>query len=370
MFAWVKKLNSQSWNRRSHWSPLLQSQREFQRTLSKERSRVDRHGGLFGFIILRLCDMRGAKAQVRLLAKLLHQRLRETDEKGQLGPGRIGVVLPLTDSIGTHLVLNSILELARKNGLRIDGECFVYPDQSSGRPGGESIDGSRDREQDVTASQSVEVPTMSQPLPIAMLVSEYPLWKRSLDVAGAVVGLVLSSPIMLVSAILIKLTSRGPILFCQQRTGYLGQEFTIYKFRSMVDNASQMQAELRERNERDGPAFKITRDPRTTLIGRFLRATGFDELPQLYNVLRGDMALVGPRPLPVNEADQCLPWQQRRVEAKPGLTCFWQIAKSRSITFPDWMRLDLSYVRKASLGLDLRLIARTVIAVFMGRVGH
>lgn len=371
MFTWVKKMFSQSWDRRSHWSPLLQSQREFQRSLSKERSRVDRHGGLFGFIILRLCDMRGAKAQVRQLADLLHRRLRETDEKGQLGPGRIGVILPLTDSAGTQLVLASIIELARKCGLRIDGECFVYPEQQSGGPDGERRDSSHGDRQEIPVGQAISSdPSMVQAMPIAMMVSRYPFWKRCLDVTGALTGLVISSPIMLVSAILIKITSPGPVLFCQQRTGYLGREFTIYKFRSMVVNAPQMQSELRERNERDGPAFKITRDPRTTSIGRFLRATGFDELPQLYNVLRGDMALVGPRPLPVNEAAQCLPWQQRREEAKPGLTCFWQIAKSRSITFPDWMRLDLSYVRKASLGLDLRLLARTVIAVFMGRVGH
>ncbi len=174
---------------------------------------------------------------------------------------------------------------------------------------------------------------------------------------------------MIASALLIKATSPGPVFFCQRRTGYLGKEFTILKFRSMVVGAEDLQSELQERNERDGPAFKITCDPRTTVVGRFLRATGFDELPQLYNVLRGDMALVGPRPLPVEEAAQCLPWQKSRADIKPGLTCFWQIAKSRNISFPDWMRLDLRYVRSVSFILDLRLLARTVIAVFLGRVG-
>ena len=203
-----------------------------------------------------------------------------------------------------------------------------------------------------------------------MYVAQYPRWKRSIDVIGATTGLIVGSPIMLLCSISVKLSSRGPVLYAQQRTGYLGKTFTIYKFRSMVDGAHELQDELRERNERDGPAFKIAKDPRVTAIGRFLRATGLDELPQLFNVLKGDMALVGPRPLPVQEAQQCLPWQDRRTEAKPGLTCFWQITKSRRMSFAEWMRLDLRYVSRVSWMLDVRLIVRTIAAVFLGRVGH
>lgn len=379
MPVWIRKLFATRWTRRSQWSRLLLCQREFQRVLSKERSRVDRHGGLFGFIILRLCDMQDAKAQIKLLAKLLHRRLRDTDEKGHLGPGRVGIVLPATDSIGTSLVLTQILEIAKLAGLAIDGEAFVYPDQDldqrkqqSQKSLSDSSSGSsaENAETSEVPGEAVEPVDAVRPLPAAMFAAAYPPWKRALDIVGASTGLLIASPIMIASALLIKATSPGPILFCQRRTGYLGKEFTILKFRSMVMGAEDLQSELRERNERDGPAFKITRDPRTTLVGRFLRATGFDELPQLYNVLRGDMALVGPRPLPVEEAAQCLPWQKRRVDIKPGLTCFWQIAKSRNISFPDWMRLDLHYVRSASFILDLRLLARTVIAVFLGRVGH
>lgn len=355
MFSWVRK----SWNRRTRWSPLLKNQREFQRALSKERSRVDRHGGYFGFIILRLCHMHDAQTQIRQLAKVLYRRLRETDEMGHLGPGRIGVILPVTESAGTSLVLADVLRLATQAGLSIDGEAFVYPDQDTGQ-----------RRQKRQTEQSAEDSIVVQAMPLAMVVDPYSRWKRAIDILGASLGLIVSSPIILVSAVLIKLTSPGPIIFRQQRTGYLGSTFTIYKLRSMVLGAAEMQSELQERNERDGPAFKITRDPRTTGIGRFLRATGLDELPQLYNVLKGDMALVGPRPLPVDEAAQCQPWQKRRVDTKPGLTCFWQIAKSRSISFPDWMRLDLRYVKKATFLLDMRLLAKTVMAVFLGRVGH
>ncbi len=384
MPVWIRKLFATRWTRRSQWSRLLLCQREFQRALSKERSRVDRHGGLFGFIILRLCDMQDAKAQIKLLAKLLHRRLRDTDEKGHLGPGRVGIVLPATDSFGTSLVLAQLLEIAKRAGLAIDGEAFVYPDQDLDHRKQQpqsvsesSTDSSTERLSDSLSesfsdssnAEEVAEPAV-RPLPVVLFASAYPRWKRTLDIVGALLGLLIASPIMIASALLIKATSPGPILFCQRRTGYLGKEFTILKFRSMVLGSEDLQSELRERNERDGPAFKITRDPRTTLVGRFLRATGFDELPQLYNVLLGDMALVGPRPLPVDEAAQCLPWQKHRADIKPGLTCFWQIAKSRNISFPDWMRLDLHYVKSASFILDLRLLARTVIAVFLGRVGH
>jgi lipopolysaccharide/colanic/teichoic acid biosynthesis glycosyltransferase len=321
---------------------------------------------LFGFIILRLCDMHGAPSQIKLLAKILHQRLRDTDEKGHLGPGRIGVLLPATDTAGTTLVLNQLLQLAHQHGLKIDGEAFVYPEQRDSQHQDKNhhdqqLDRPRHGEREKRAAGI---------LPLAIATANYPVWKRMMDISGAALGLLLGSPILLICAVLVKLTSRGPILFRQKRTGYLGKEFTILKFRSMIDGAAELQSTLRERNERDGPAFKICNDPRTTFVGRLMRATGFDELPQLYNVLRGDMALVGPRPLPIHEADQCEPWQKIRVVTKPGLTCYWQISKSRKISFAQWMRLDIQYVRNVSLLLDVRLLAKTVVAVFLGRVGH
>jgi lipopolysaccharide/colanic/teichoic acid biosynthesis glycosyltransferase len=302
--------------------------------------------------------MHGARSQVKSLAKILHRRLRDTDEKGHLGPGRMGIILPATDSAETLLILNQLLRLAYQNGLSIDGEAFVYPDKDH-----------CEQELDNKPQESEREKTSVGSVPLAM-VAEYPGWKRMMDISGAALGLLLGSPILLLCAVLVKLTSRGPILFCQQRTGYFGKEFTIYKFRSMIDGAAELQSELRDRNERDGPAFKISNDPRTTFFGKFLRATGFDELPQLFNVLRGDMALVGPRPLPVREAAQCEPWQHVRVEVKPGLTCYWQISKSRKISFSQWMRLDLLYVRNVSFLLDLQLLFKTVVAVFLGRVGH
>ena len=253
-----------AWSRRTRWTPLLLSQRELQRSLTKERLRVDRGGGLFGFIILRLENPSGARSQTRQLAKLLHRRLRLTDEKGHLGLGRLGVILPATGPVATQSVLRELLRLARGQGLLIDGEAFVYPDQD--RDGGTPGPTQRRPEEAV------------QPATAAMA-AEYPSWKRLLDVAGASTGLILGAPLLVGCAALVKLSSPGPLLFCQQRTGYLGRSFTIYKFRSMVAGAEQMQAELRDRNERDGPAFKLSDDPRITLAAALCGPRGWTNCP-------------------------------------------------------------------------------------------
>lgn len=423
---------------------------------------MDRSGSTFGFIILRLENPRGARRQTIRLARLLHSRLRDTDECGHLGPGRIGVLLPETDSNNTQLVLESLLELAAERNLSIDGEAFAYPDETLRPRWGSPIVGQRDMSDvageqadyaeandaaaameadddealafqssetghagellavavrstkrgkfatdrvghavkysvanesivrvdlphrwpnDLRASKNQEMHRQLEGveprtsgvlagLPLDFCLPAYPRWKRGLDILGSSVGLLLSGPVLLTLAATIKLTSRGPVLFCQERTGYQGKPFTIYKLRSMVLNAEELQAGLLERNERDGPAFKLKYDPRVTRVGRLLRATGLDELPQLLNVLRGDMSLVGPRPLPVHEAAECNPWQARRHDVKPGLTCFWQLSKSRKMTFGEWMRLDLQYARSASPLLDLWLVVRTFVCVFLGRVGH
>ena len=187
--------------------------------------------------------------------------------------------------------------------------------------------------------------------------------KRWLDVAGALIGLVGSAPILLVAAAAIKLESRGPMLYCSKRIGRGGRPFTFLKLRSMVDGADSRRHHLSHLNETDGPVFKMSRDPRVTRVGRFLRATSIDELPQLWNVLRGDMSLVGPRPPLTEEVAQYEPWQLRRLEVRPGITCLWQISGRSRIGFQEWMRLDLEYIRQQSLALDLRILIRTIPAV-------
>jgi exopolysaccharide biosynthesis polyprenyl glycosylphosphotransferase len=187
--------------------------------------------------------------------------------------------------------------------------------------------------------------------------------KRWIDVVGALVGLVLSAPLLLVAAICIKLESRGSVLYKSKRIGRSGRPFTFFKLRSMVNGADRNRDRLSHLNESDGPVFKIARDPRVTRIGRFLRTTSIDELPQLFNVLSGDMSLVGPRPPIAEEVAQYEPWQFRRLEVRPGLTCLWQISGRSRIGFQEWMRLDLEYIRKQSFWLDVKILIRTIPAV-------
>ena len=193
--------------------------------------------------------------------------------------------------------------------------------------------------------------------------------KQLIDVLGGLITVILASPFMLIAAVLIKLTSPGPILFRQVRAGLNGRPFTMYKFRSMVTNAEQLKQELQQLNEMSGPVFKITRDPRITPIGRILRKFSIDEFPQLFNVLRCEMSLVGPRPLPVDEVarfDDLA--HRRRLSVRPGLTCLWQISGRNNLTdFNEWVRLDLQYIDNWSLWLDLKILWRTVPVVLMGK---
>jgi exopolysaccharide biosynthesis polyprenyl glycosylphosphotransferase len=192
--------------------------------------------------------------------------------------------------------------------------------------------------------------------------------RRVLDVVLAGIILVIFGPlVMLPTAILIKLTSPGPVLFKQKRCGLNGRVFTMYKFRSMVDNAQQLRVEMEAFNEMDGPVFKSSRDPRITTIGKIIRHRSIDELPQLFNVLQGHMSLVGPRPPIPEEVARYERWQRRRLSMKPGMTCLWQISGRNEVSFEDWMKLDLTYIDNWSLLLDLKILLKTVPVVLLGR---
>ena len=192
--------------------------------------------------------------------------------------------------------------------------------------------------------------------------------RRILDIILASVMLLIFGPLlMLPTAILIKLTSPGPVLFRQKRCGLNGRVFTMYKFRSMVDHAEQLRVELEAFNEMDGPVFKSSRDPRITLIGKVIRRRSIDELPQLFNVLQGHMSLVGPRPPLPQEVARYQRWQRRRLSMKPGMTCLWQISGRNEVSFEDWMKLDLTYIDNWSLLLDLKILLKTVPVVLLGR---
>jgi len=192
--------------------------------------------------------------------------------------------------------------------------------------------------------------------------------KQIIDLAGASFLLLVGLPFLLVIAMLVKFTSPGPVFFRQQRSGLNGSPFTLYKFRTMVTNAEQYQHELAAMNEMKGPVFKVTNDPRITKFGKFLRKYSFDELPQLINVARGEMSLVGPRPLPVDEVKRFNDLaHRRRLSVKPGLTCIWQVTGRNKISdFKDWVRLDLEYIDGWSLWLDFKILLLTIPAVLRG----
>lgn len=192
----------------------------------------------------------------------------------------------------------------------------------------------------------------------------YSLSKRLIDIIGSLLGLVLLAPILLIVGILIKLDSKGPIIFSQKRVGLNGKEFEMYKLRSMVVNAEEIKDKLKEKNEMSGPMFKMKDDPRVTKVGKFIRKTSIDELPQLINVLKGDMSLVGPRPSLPNEVKKFDDWMLRRLEVKPGITCYWQVMGRNNIDFENWMKLDIKYVDERNFWLDIKLIFKTFFVLF------
>lgn len=373
-------------------SDLLLSPKETKLAIIKERLRCDRSNQKFGLIVAQLfCEKQEFKAKLNKFAKILDRRLRLTDERGLIDGANIAILLPTTDYRGTRHVLSELTSLAAEEGIVFRAKVAVYPvSRISEADRVNHLDRHDDFHDDLNIDESYsvmdkvltgntnlgfsEIPVSCQAVSVGdineYIAAPYPKWKRAFDLFAASFGLVVTAPFIALAALAIRLTSDGPVLFRQSRTGQFGQEFYILKLRTMVKNAEEIKASLQERNERDGPAFKMKSDPRVTRVGSILRRTGLDELPQLVNVLKGEMAIVGPRPLPCDEDADCEPWQRRRLDTKPGLTCYWQISKSRKIPFVDWMRLDLRYNDRRSLIRDVRLVVKTFASVFLGRVGH
>jgi lipopolysaccharide/colanic/teichoic acid biosynthesis glycosyltransferase len=195
----------------------------------------------------------------------------------------------------------------------------------------------------------------------------YQVVKRGLDIFGSSIGLIILFPLFLLVGILIKLTSSGPIFYAWDVIGRCGRPFRGYKFRTMIANADDLKAQLDEKNEMNGPVFKIKKDPRITNFGRILRTFSIDELPQLWSVLKGDMSLVGPRPAGVLEWENYEPWQRRKLSITPGMTCLWQVNGRNMINdFDEWVKLDLEYIDNWSLWLDFKILYRTLLVVLMG----
>ncbi|MDV6032010.1 MAG: sugar transferase [Phycisphaera sp. RhM] len=396
---------------------------EFNREVSRERIRATRRSIPFCILTIDVAGGRQLQSRRRALIRILHRNVRLTDQKAELGNRRFAVLLVDTPEMGGRSVLDRLAGLCETRkidatlSLRVHDPEGFDPDRDVELPTGA---GKRRRDDapestwlrvDRSSGDTLGLAVQQRPAIIdeaarspevtsrdegatatgAALSSTHPskhsafvtresllsdrplarrLTKRAIDLAGAAIGLVLVSPVLVVAAVAVKLTSPGPAFFKQTREGMGGKPFTIYKMRTMVVDAESQQSALRQKSHRDGPAFKIKHDPRVTPIGHLLRKTCIDELPQFINVLRGDMSLVGPRPLPWHESRACNHWQRRRLGVPPGMTCYWQVDKAAAETFDDWMRMDLQYVDRNDLWRDLRLIARTALVPLTGRGGE
>lgn len=359
---------------------MLLTQTEFNREVVRERVRATRRHIPFCVVTVRLLGG-NLRNQRRELIRLLHRHLRLTDQKGCLSDNRFGVLLVDTPEMGGRAVLDRLTGLCDARNLQVELSLSVHdpegfgdkedpiPGNERGRRAGDQVGEKWVRIDEVSQKSSVNRSWMigDDPMEVTARVSFGAILKRSLDIAGASIGLIVLSPILLIAMLAIRLTSPGPAIFRQTREGRGGKPFTIFKLRTMEIDAEQKQAALRSQSHRDGPAFKIDRDPRVTPVGEFLRKTCIDELPQLLNVLLGHMSLVGPRPLPWHESRACQHWHRRRLDIRPGMTCHWQVNKSAAETFDDWMRMDLQYVDRHGLIQDARLICQTVLVPLSGR---
>lgn len=332
---------------------------QFWSALRRERGRTDRTGLSLALLTFTPRDPATAHVMLLRLGRVLQDRLRFTDEAGWLDQWQMGAILPATGATGAWKVADDVVR-----ALTTDVEpplCQVYIYPGSGQLEEEPFPDSADE------LAEKDRPTASlEPL----LARALPPWKRTIDVAGAIIGILLLWPLLAIVALLVRLTSPGPVLFRQSRSGLAGRQFQIVKFRTMTVDAEARKQEVMALNQQDGPAFKIHRDPRTTPIGRILRSTSIDELPQLWNVLKGEMSLVGPRPLPVDEQSRAEQWHARRLEVTPGLTCIWQVEGRSRVTFEQWMRMDLQYVHTSSLLVDLKLLLATIPSVLLQRGAH
>lgn len=344
-----------------HQPSKLLSITEFDHAAACERMRVDRNQSKLS-VLLVSGSANGSSTSLESLAAAIAGRLRMTDTVGRIRSALLGVLLPDTPLQGAWRVRDIIVDLGAEVGWTLECEILVYPDdtppQAITTPDSYGDGRSADRE----------------PMPVhlnggaeALFAQPIPWWKRACDIAGASLGLMVATPIIGAAALAVVATSRGGAFYVQEREGHGGRRFKIYKIRTMKAGADRLKDSLRSTSEQDGPAFKLTRDPRVTRIGSFLRKTSIDELPQLLNVLRGDMSLVGPRPLQVDESLKCEPWQRQRLTVRPGLTCIWQVKGRNVVPFDEWIRMDLAYARRRTWCQDLSLIVQTIPSLLFSR---
>ncbi len=356
--------------------PGIHSRQAFTKLVRQERARSDRTERPFSLVLV---DLREVPIYTMGRApRILQQEVRELDAVGWADDGQVGLLLPETDRRQAEVVVRKLrpaLDRAHCPGAitvfvygeacRDPGSCCaanqVFP-RAVPREGPDGPDAGETRRCAGCGGEGEADDGITR-----FLESPVPAWKRAVDIVGSASLLFALSPVMIAVAVAVKRSSPGPIIFAQQRAGLGGRPFKFYKFRTMIDGAEAQKAELLDRNEADGPVFKIGNDPRITPIGHFLRRTSLDELPQFVNVLMGDMTLVGPRPPTLDEVPHYRRWHRRRLDVKGGITCIWQVSGRCTVPFEEWMRMDSRYIQQLSPAMDVWLLFKTLGAVISGK---
>lgn len=372
----------------------IHSPEGFRLVLERERARADRGGNKFSLVVFDFGNTNGGNGSslsVEHLTRILFRRIRITDTVGWFDEKSIGTVLPGTAGEGAWKFADNVRKKTSAIASHYTYRVYTYPVEGTADEKGVS---DRPRRQEASHQYDqvsfegffVKNPPSSRgymsPIPLksaaqfrnpqkpvqnaeTLFAKPLPIWKRSIDILGVGLGLILLSPLLLIVSAAIKLSSPGPVIFRQRRAGLGGKPFVFYKFRTMVNGAEELKKDLLAKNEQTGPVFKIKDDPRVTPIGRFLRKTSIDELPQLWNVFKGDMSLVGPRPPTLDEVPQYETWQNRRLEVTPGITCIWQVSGRSEIGFLDWVRMDIRYIRDIRFFHDIKILLQTLPSVFL-----
>jgi lipopolysaccharide/colanic/teichoic acid biosynthesis glycosyltransferase len=339
---------------------------EFSAVLKRERTRVDRNGYIFSLVVFDIGKEHQKSIILRNIIRLMVRRLRSSDEIGWLDERHIGVLLINTPMEGARIFADAILDMVTPESA-LNYEIYIYPERKK------NINDVDDKRQvDHNGQNSLQKYPNSILAMQPLLVRKMPAWKRTFDIIGSLSGLILLSPFFLLTALFIKMISPGPIFFKQKRIGYGGRPFTVWKFRSMNVNADNTHhkkylAELINDDtygeNTSKPMLKLDDDPQIIPLGNILRKSGLDELPQLINVLLGNMSLVGPRPPILYEVEEYLCWHNGRLDTVPGMTGLWQVSGKNRLSFKEMVRLDIQYSKNLSLFQDIKILLKTPFAI-------
>jgi len=347
------------------------SKEAFRRVIERERARVDRYGGGFSLTVFDVGDSGKQKVNEYLISQILGKELRPTDEVGWFEKAKVGIVLPNTTPRGARKLSKEICRKIAMNRKPPAFKIYTYPTDGISVFDKGLQDTFYKEGGSLKPTETQQQPRLPNPLNGEMMAESLapflgirmPVWKQAVDISGAAAGLVLLLPLMTVIAILIKIVSPGPVFFKQKRVGYLGRHFIMYKFRTMKVKAdTTVHKDYVCKLIKDGkPLAKLDcKDPRIIPFGRFLRLTGLDEIPQLINILKGEMSLIGPRPELPTSMQSGKQWHAIRLYIKPGLSGLWQVSDRTQCTFDEMVRLDISYLKRMTFWLDAWIILKTI----------